>query len=83
LAVTDGSDRYRMKISIGVTRYLALSVAALFSVTAAFAADTISGKVVGVADGGGEAGQRPFGFGRSWQSEWPVAWGHVPYQTIC
>ena len=40
-----------MKISFGVTRYLAFSVAALFSVAAAFAADTISGKVVAVADG--------------------------------
>ena len=50
LAATDGHDRYRMKISFGVTRFLALSVGALLSV-AAFAADTISGKVVGVADG--------------------------------
>jgi endonuclease YncB( thermonuclease family) len=39
-----------MKISFGVTRFLALSVGALLSV-AAIAADTISGKVVGVADG--------------------------------
>lgn len=50
MAATDGHDRYRMKISFGVTRFLALSVGALLSV-AAFAADTISGKVVGVADG--------------------------------
>lgn len=51
MAATDGNDRYRMKIGFGGTWFLALSVLALFTVASALAADTITGKVVGVADG--------------------------------